>query len=76
MSTRKASSAVNRKMKLRDAARYLGISPATMSRLIARGFPHTLDPIDRRRKLVTVADLDRLKEQSLAGEPEDESESL
>jgi hypothetical protein len=65
VNTRKSSSAANRKMKLSDAAAYLGISAASMSRLIARGFPHTQDPLDRRRKLVLLADLNRLKEQSL-----------
>jgi hypothetical protein len=70
MSNRKPSSAADRKMKLKDAATYLGISAASMSRLIARGFPHTKDPIDRRRKLVTLADLNHLKEQSMTVDEE------
>lgn len=58
-------------MKLKDAAAYLGISAASMSRLIARGFPHTKDPVDRRRKLVLLSALNRLKEQSMTVDDDD-----
>ena len=63
-----------RRMKLADAAKYLGISPASVSRLIARGvLPYTVDQLDRRVKMVRVEDLDRLMEQSLRGEEAVES---
>lgn len=56
-------------MKLSDAAAYLGVSPAKLSRIVGRGeLSCTVDPLDRRRKLVTVADLKRLREQSLSAE--------
>jgi hypothetical protein len=56
-------------MKLSDAAAYLGVLPAKLSRIVGRGeLSCTVDPLDRRRKLVTVADLKRLREQSLLAE--------
>jgi hypothetical protein len=67
MSTRKPSSAANRKLKLRDAATYLGVSIPVMTRLVGSGvLPYALDPLDMRCKLVLVRDLDRLKEQQLS----------
>ncbi|MDT5270393.1 MAG: hypothetical protein QOH49_2579 [Acidobacteriota bacterium] len=57
------------RMKLSDAAAYLGVSSAKLSRIIGRGeLSCTVDPLDRRRKLVAVADLERLREQSLLAE--------
>lgn len=57
------------KMKLSDAAAYLGVSPAKLSRIVGRGkLSCTVDPLDRRRKLVAIADLKRLREQSLLAE--------
>lgn len=59
-------------MKLSDAAAYLGVSPAKLSRTVGRGeLSYTVDPLDRRRKLVAVADLKRLREQSLLAEETD-----
>lgn len=58
-------------MKLSDAAAYLGVSAAKMSRLVKAGELSCVeDKLDRRRKLVQVEDLDRLKEQSLKSEEE------
>ncbi len=55
-----------RRMKLSDAAAYLGTSAAKLSRLVSSGeLSYSVDPLDRRRKLVSVADLDQLKKQSL-----------
>lgn len=73
MVTRSTSSAKKkRRMKLTDAAAYLGVSPAKVSRLIRAGeLTYSDDSLDRRRRLVLVADLDRIKEQSLPSE-EDE----
>lgn len=60
------------RMKLSDAAAYLGVSTAKLSRIVGRGeLPCTVDPLDRRRKLVAVADLKRLREQSLLAEETD-----
>lgn len=60
------------RMKLSDAAAYLGVSPAKLSRIVSRGeLSYTVDPLDRRRKLVAVADLKRLREQSLLAEETD-----
>jgi hypothetical protein len=75
MATRNTSSpGKRRRMKLADAARYLGISAASMSRLITRGVLEcTVDPLDRRRRLVLVEDLDSLKEQSLANEEREDA---
>jgi hypothetical protein len=66
MSTRKPSSAADGQMKLRDAAKYLGVSIPVMTRLVGSGaLPYILNPLDRRCKLVLVKDLDRLKKQLL-----------
>ncbi len=72
MADRNTSSSENKKrMKLSDAAAYLSVSPAKISRLISSGeLSYSKDPLDRRRKLVAVTDLDRLKEQSLLAEEE------
>lgn len=56
-------------MKLSDAAACLGISPAKLSRIVGRSeLSYTVDPLDRRQKLVAVADLKRLRKQSLVAE--------
>ena len=70
MGTRKTPLLQRRsRMKPSDAAAYLGVSPAKLSRIVSRGeLSCTVDPLDRRRKLVAVADLKRLKEQSLLAE--------
>ncbi len=60
-----------KRMKLSDAAAYLGISAAKISRLIRAGeLSYSVDPLDRRRKIVRVEDLDRIKDQSLLSEEE------
>jgi hypothetical protein len=73
MGTRKTPPPQGRsRMKLSDAAAYLGVSPAKLSRIVGRGeLPCTVDPLDRRRKLVAVADLQQLKQQSLLAEEKD-----
>lgn len=64
--TRNASGEKSRRMKLSDAATYLGVSAAKISRLIKAGeLQCSSDSLDRRRKLVRVEDLDRIKEGSL-----------
>jgi hypothetical protein len=69
MDTRKTSSAKKRKLKLSDAAAFLGVSPAKVSRMIKAGELKCVDdPLDRRRKLVEVKALEQLKLKSLAEE--------
>jgi predicted XRE-type DNA-binding protein len=66
MPTRNTSSEKKR-MKLRDAAVYLGVSQAKITRLIRLGIlPYTVDELDLRQKLVLVEDLDRIKNRFLA----------
>lgn len=61
-----------KRMNLSTAAAYLGVSAAMMSRLVKAGvLPYSVDPLDRRLKLVRVADLDRLKERSQIAHEED-----
>lgn len=44
-----------------EAAAYLGVSRAKLSRLIKEGaVPYTVSPLDKRFKLLKRADLDRL----------------
>lgn len=65
MSTRNTSSPEKKRMKLRDAAAYLGVSHAKITRLVELGvLPYTVDRLDLRKKLVLVEDLDRIKNQS------------
>lgn len=72
MSTRNTSSPGKKRMTLTEAAAYLGTSPAKLSRLIGSGqLTYTIDPLDLRRKLVLVADINRLKEKSLFARGED-----
>ena len=75
MATRNTSSPEKRRrMKLADAAKYLGISPASVSRLITRGvLKYTVDPLDMRRRLVLVEDLDCLRKQSLVSDESEDS---
>lgn len=56
---------------MRAAATILGVSHTTMWRLIRDGvLPAERDPLDRRQKLVRVADIERLKsEESQAERP-------
>ncbi len=69
MDTRNTSSAKKRKLKLSDAAAFLGVSPSKVSRLIKAGELKCVDdPLDRRRKLVEVKALERLKLRSLIDE--------
>ena len=57
------------RMKLSDAASYRGVSRAKLSRIVGSGeLPCTVDPLDRRRKLMAVADLKRLREPSRLAE--------
>lgn len=71
MMNRNASSEKKR-MTVTEAATYLGTSTATLSRIIKRGeLTYSVDPLDRRRKLVSAADVRRLKEQSLLAWGED-----
>ena len=54
------------KMTLTQAAGYLGISLRKMSQMVKDGeVQHTVDPLDRRRKLISVKQLNDLRSQSL-----------
>ena len=64
----KSSSDNERKMTLTEAARYLNVSPRKVSHLVKDGvIRFNTDPLDKRRRLVSVADLDSLKRASLGG---------
>lgn len=64
----KSPAKTERRMALTQAAAYLGISERKMAHMVKRGeISFTVDPLDRRRKLVSVAELDSLKRQSLGG---------
>ena len=61
-----SSSDNQRKMALHEAARYLNVSPRKMGQMIKEGvISFTIDPLDKRRRLVRVGDLDSLKRASL-----------
>jgi excisionase family DNA binding protein len=57
-----------RKMTLAQAASYLGISTRKMSQLVRDGVIKnvTVDPLDNRRRLVEVRQLDSLRRRSLS----------
>ena len=53
-------------MTLTQAADYLGVSLRKMAKMVKAGeINFTVDPLDKRRKLVRVSDLDELKKASL-----------
>ena len=53
------------KMRLGEAARYLGVSAGKVRRLVEEGrLGCETDPLDKRRRLVKVTDLERLKQAS------------
>lgn len=55
-----------RKLTLQEAARYLGVSRRKMGGLVKDGeVEFTIDPLDRRRHLVGVSQLDELKRRSV-----------
>jgi excisionase family DNA binding protein len=55
-----------RKMTLGEAAQYLNVSPRKVGSMVKAGLIQAKpDPLDRRRRLVLVADLDSLKRESL-----------
>jgi excisionase family DNA binding protein len=57
-----------RRMTLTQAAGYLGISLRKMAQMVKDGeIKFIVDPLDRRRKLISVAEMDSLKRQSLGG---------
>jgi predicted site-specific integrase-resolvase len=69
MDTRNTSSDSKRKLQLSEAAAYLGVSPSLISRRVKAGeIAVVVDPLDKRRKLVDVDQLDRLKNVSLGKE--------
>lgn len=62
MDIRKSSARKGRKMKLKDAAAFLGVSIPAITRLVSSGaLKYVIDPLDRRKKLVSVEELERLK---------------
>ena len=62
----KSSSDNEKKMTLSEAARYLSVSPRKVGQLVKDGhIQYSIDPLDKRRHLVLVEDLDRLKQASL-----------
>jgi predicted site-specific integrase-resolvase len=69
MDTSKSSTRKSRKMKLKDAAAFLGVSIPVITRLVSSGtLKYVIDPLDRRKKMVSVEELERLKRESLAGD--------
>lgn len=53
----------NELMKVAEAQRLLGVSKKKMASLLVEGtLPYTLDPLDKRVKLINRADVERLME--------------
>jgi excisionase family DNA binding protein len=58
--------AQDRKITLSEVAAYLGVGRRVVSRLIKEGTIRVRkDPLDSRRKLISLWELDQLKRQSL-----------
>jgi excisionase family DNA binding protein len=54
------------KMTLTQAAAYLGVSHRKITQMVKIGDLHcVIDPLDKRRRLVNIVDLDMLKQASL-----------
>ena len=63
----KSRSPSNKKIRLGEVPAYLGVSSRVVERLLREGaIKPVRDPLDHRRKLVSVEQLDRLKKESLA----------
>jgi predicted urease superfamily metal-dependent hydrolase len=59
----------DRKITLHEAAVYLGVSPGKISRMVRRGQLEVIvDPLDMRKKLVSLRKLEELKRTSLKGQ--------
>lgn len=57
---------VERRIALGEVAKYLGVGRRVVSRLVKGGaITVRRDPLDHRRKLVSISELDALKRQSL-----------
>lgn len=57
----------DRKITLGEVAAYLGVGRRVVSRLVKEGAIRIRkDPLDSRRKLVSLRDLDQLRRQSLS----------
>ncbi len=55
-----------------EVAAYLGVSQRVVDRLVRQGqIKAVRDPLDNRRKLVSIRELDELKRQSLASSEEE-----
>ena len=55
-----------------EVAAYLGVSQRVVDRLVRQGqIKAVRDPLDNRRKLVSIRELDELKQQSLASGEEE-----
>jgi excisionase family DNA binding protein len=63
----KSSSGSRKWMTLTEAAAYLGVSTRKMSQMVKDGAIKNVvvDPLDKRRRLVAVSQLDDLKQRSL-----------
>ena len=62
----KSSPGDGRKMTLTQAAAYLGVSARKMAHMVRDGeVSVTVDPLDKRRRLVEVRQLDELRRRSL-----------
>jgi excisionase family DNA binding protein len=64
----KSSPKDSRKMTLTQAAGYLGISTRKMAQMVRDGEIKnvTVDPLDKRRRLVEVRQLDALRQRSMS----------
>lgn len=60
------SSSSDRKIKIGDVGKYLGVGWRVVRRLLREGKIKPInDPLDNRRKLVSTKDLDELKDASM-----------
>ena len=63
---RERQNETERRIPLSEVAKYLGVGRRVVSRLVKEGtITFRKDPLDHRRKLVSISELDALKQQSL-----------
>lgn len=71
--TKHTASKAERRIRLGEVGAYLGVSQRVVDRLVRQGQIKPIrDPLDNRRKLVSVRELDELKQQSLVSSEEEE----
>ena len=68
---KRTTSKAEKRISMSEVGAYLGVSQRVVDRLVRQGQIKSIrDPLDNRRKLVSVRELNELKQRSLASSAE------